>query len=865
VNRLASCWLSWVLLSIPALGISSEVGSEAPLELTADERAFLQAHPVIRVSNERDWPPYDYFEHGRPQGYSVDLMQLLSARIGVTFEFVQGKSWEELVERLCARQIDVLHAADRPQRLLECANFSVPIIRGVNQFLTRRDHPEVRSIADLFGSVAASPRGWEQTELLKRRFGDRFRIIETTNLQEAIALVAQCEADFTTDFTNVLNYHLARLGYVGLRVQGVWSREDKGGELAALYVATRNDWPILQSILDQALAALTPDQIRHLQERWFGAGDRSTQVALSPGQLDLLQRRGPLRLCVDPDWMPIERINAEGRHEGMVADVFARLAALLDIDFVLTPTASWEESLSFIRERRCDLLSAAMETPDRRAFLDFTTPYLSFRSVIATQDHQVFINDLESVLGETFGITRGHAMSEVLRVRYPGIRLQEVATVEEGLRQVQQGRLFGFIDALPTIAYRIQTQAIQGIKIAGQLEDSQQLSWDLSIATRRDEPWLRGVLQAALDAMPQSQRQAIVNHWLSIRYERVFDYVLLWKIVAGVIGIAGVILWIVLTWNRRLARLNHELAQAQARIAAHNLELEQRVAERTRDLSETLARLERAQASLVQSEKLAALDDLVAGIAHELNTPIGNAVMLASTLSDQERGFREQMATGLSRSALQRFVDTVRDSSDILLRSLHRAGELISSFKQVAVDQASYQRRVFSLDEVTREIALSFQPRLRRSPARLEVDIAPGIRCDSFPGPLGQVFINLVQNALIHAFEGRTQGCIRIEARPAAPGFILIRVSDDGNGIPPQDLGRIFDPFFTTRLGQGGSGLGLHIVYNLVTGLLGGSISVQSTPGQGTVFEITLPLVAPQTLATDPDCPNQAPSGAPHE
>jgi ABC-type amino acid transport/signal transduction systems, periplasmic component/domain len=265
VNRLASCWLSWVLLSIPALGISSEVGSEAPLELTADERAFLQAHPVIRVSNERDWPPYDYFEHGRPQGYSVDLMQLLSARIGVTFEFVQGKSWEELVERLCARQIDVLHAADRPQRLLECANFSVPIIRGVNQFLTRRDHPEVRSIADLFGSVAASPRGWEQTELLKRRFGDRFRIIETTNLQEAIALVAQCEADFTTDFTNVLNYHLARLGYVGLRVQGVWSREDKGGELAALYVATRNDWPILQSILDQALAALTPDQIRHLQ------------------------------------------------------------------------------------------------------------------------------------------------------------------------------------------------------------------------------------------------------------------------------------------------------------------------------------------------------------------------------------------------------------------------------------------------------------------------------------------------------------------------------------------------------------------------------------------------------------------------
>jgi signal transduction histidine kinase len=471
--------------------------------------------------------------------------------------------------------------------------------------------------------------------------------------------------------------------------------------------------------------------------------------------------------------------------------------------------------------------------------------------VIATQSHQVFINDIESVLGETFGITRGHAMIDTLRTRYPGIRLREVANIKEGLGQVQDGRLFGFIDALPTIAYRIQTQAILDMKIAGQLEDSEQLSWNLSIATRRDEPLLGEIFQAAIEALPQEQIQAIVNRWLSIRYEQVFDYVLMWKIVAGVVGIAGVILWMVLVWNRRLAKLNRELGQARAQIAAQNLGLEQRVAERTRDLRETLAQLERTQASLVQSEKLAALGDLVAGIAHELNTPIGNAVMLASTLSDQERVFRQQMAAGLSRSALQRFVDAVRDSSDILLRSLQRAAELISSFKQVAVDQASYQRRVFSLDEVTREIALTLQPRLRRSPARLDVDIAPGIRFDSFPGPFGQVLMNLVQNALLHAFDDREAGCIRIESQPAAPGFIIIRVSDDGNGIPPDNLDRIFDPFFTTRLGQGGSGLGLHIVYNLVTGLLGGAISVRSAPGQGTVFDLALPLIAPRAVAAD--------------
>ena len=285
--------------------------------------------------------------------------------------------------------------------------------------------------------------------------------------------------------------------------------------------------------------------------------------------------------------------------------------------------------------------------------------------------------------------------------------------------------------------------------------------------------------------------------------------------------------------------------------------LEELVAERTAALERANAELRQAMAQLVQSEKLAALGNLVAGIAHELNTPIGNAVMLASTLADQERSFRARMATGLSRSALHGFVEAVRENSDILQRNLQRAAELISSFKQVAVDQASYQRRSFALDEVVREIALALKPRLRRSPAVLEINITADLRLDSFPGPLGQVLMNLIQNALVHAFDGRTAGCIRIESRPAGPGRLGLRISDDGNGIAPAHLSRIFEPFFTTRLGQGGSGLGLHIVYNLVTGPLGGTIEAHSVPGHGTEFLLELPLSAPQVKGESDERPQR--------
>jgi len=835
------------------------------LSLTEEERAFLRAHPVIRVGNEPDWPPYDFFEQGKAQGYSVDLMRLLAARIGVELEFVQAESWDALIDLLCSRQIDLLQPADQPRKLRDCATFSAPIVRGSNQFLTRRDAPEVRSIEDLFGSVAASPAGWEQTERLKNDYGDKITILETRDIGEAIAAVSQGRADFTTDFANVLNHHIARLGYVNLKAQGVWNWQDSEGAFSELYIATRNDMPLLQSIIDKAQAALTPDQIRRVQERWFGAGsDRAGRVALSPRQILYLENKGPIRFCVDPNWMPLQSITRDGVYQGIVADVMAELAAMLDVQLELVITESWQESLDAVRHGRCDLLAAAAATPERRSFLDFTSPFLSFNAVIATQSQRPFIYDLESALGETFGVTRGYAIIHILRARYPGIRLQEVADITEGLNLVREGRLFGFIDAMPTIAYRLQTQAIDDLKIGGILDENTSASTKLAIATRRAEPLLGEIFQVAVKALSPQEIQAIVNRWLTIRYERVFDYGLLWKIVAAVVAVAVVILWAVLAWNRRLKRLNRALSLARAQIAEQNLGLEQHVAERTRDLQETLARLEQAQASLVQSEKLAALGDLVAGIAHELNTPIGNAVMLASTLSDQERAFREQMAAGLSRAALQRFVDAVREGSDVLLRSLQRAAELISSFKQVAVDQASYQRRRFTLDEVTREIALTLQPRLRHSPASLEVSIAPGITLDSYPGPLGQVLMNLIQNALLHAFEGRDSGRIRIESQLAAPGFVLLRVGDDGNGIAPANLSRIFDPFFTTRLGQGGSGLGLHIVYNLVTGLLGGAISVHSTPEQGTVFELALPLTAPKTApgAAQSEADAQAPDAS---
>lgn len=292
--------------------------------------------------------------------------------------------------------------------------------------------------------------------------------------------------------------------------------------------------------------------------------------------------------------------------------------------------------------------------------------------------------------------------------------------------------------------------------------------------------------------------------------------------------------------------------QAEQELRDLNTQLEERIAKRTetltqanRNLEAAVRSLKDAQDKLVQADKLASLGSLVAGVAHELNTPIGNGLMAVSTLAQRVRDFRAQMAQGLRRSDLERLLSHVDTASDISTRNLARASELISSFKQVAVDQTSSQRRKFDLQQVVQEILLTLQPTYKHSHIQVTSDVPAGVVLDSYPGPLGQALSNLVQNALTHAFAGRDSGRVMVHGTVDGESLCLT-VEDDGVGIAPENLGKVFDPFFTTRLGQGGSGLGLNIVHNIVTGLLGGEIEVRCPDRGGTVMAIRVPRVAPQ-------------------
>jgi len=304
-----------------------------------------------------------------------------------------------------------------------------------------------------------------------------------------------------------------------------------------------------------------------------------------------------------------------------------------------------------------------------------------------------------------------------------------------------------------------------------------------------------------------------------------------------------------------LRKALRELNDSKTELLELNEQLEIRVSERTEQfenaniaLEESLTKLEKAYNELIHAEKLASLGSMVAGISHELNTPIGNALLASTTMELQFKDFLEKThSKKITRASIEEFLEEGIEISSTITRSNSRAANLITSFKQVAVDQTSEQLRHFDLREVISDNIATLNTIIKKSQIKIENTVPPGIVLDSFPGPFGQILSNLIHNSIVHGYSGRDPGSIQISAIEQE-NLVVVKIKDDGVGMAPSIVKRIFDPFFTTKLGQGGTGLGLSISHRIATSVLGGDLQGISPSEGGALFIITVPKSAPFSL-----------------
>ena len=291
----------------------------------------------------------------------------------------------------------------------------------------------------------------------------------------------------------------------------------------------------------------------------------SSQLDLTPEEQAYLQNKKQINLCIDPNWMPFEKIDKNGKHIGMTADYFDIFRDTLGVDIKLIPSKSWEESIALAKRRQCDVMSLVMETKERKKYLNFTTPYVDIPLVIATKIDIPYVTDIDSIVDRKVGMTKGYAFIEILKKKHPHLNIVEVEDITDGLDRVSKGELFGYIGSLASIGYKLQTAFNGELKISGKFAEE----WKLSIGVRSDDKVLFDIFQKVVDNIDQRQRQRILNNWISIKYERGTDYTLIWKILAVVffVILLGIYRhYLLKKSNTKLSSLNKELESTREEV-----------------------------------------------------------------------------------------------------------------------------------------------------------------------------------------------------------------------------------------------------------------------------------------------------------
>ncbi|SDE09704.1 diguanylate cyclase [Desulfuromonas thiophila] len=551
------------LLSLPAVA-HAQPSSPDPLGLTAAERGFLQQNRLFEVHVEPDYMPFAYVENGQAKGFVVDLADLLAERLGIRFVYRTDHTWDQALEALRNRRIDlVLAMVDTPERR-DYARFTTAVLNTYVGLATRRDDRRPKQLEDFAGRRLAVVAGYWHEAVLRTHY-PRIELVRYPDHLRGLEALAAGTVDGLLSTDPVLTFHIRRHYLLNLESRplvGDWFKTTREG------IGVRRDYPLLVSALQKALDRIDETELNALRRRWLidngGANEGGLQLTLA--QRRYLEELGEIRVAIAPDWMPLEGRDARGQHTGFSADYLALLQQLLQVPLRLLDTPSWADSVQALRDGRADLLPLAADTPSRRDALIFTRPYLDLPVVVATRDDALFIENAHQLVGRRLGAVRGYAVTELFRQRYPAIELVELASLAEGIDKVHRGELFGLVDTVAALGQAIARQGYKDVRISGQLD----LQLHLGIGVRKDAPALRDILDRAVAELGPREGPRLYNKWVAVSYRSgVRPVVVLCTALVGVL-VTGVFVY----RNRRLRQLNLQLVQAHLLLEEKSRELE---------------------------------------------------------------------------------------------------------------------------------------------------------------------------------------------------------------------------------------------------------------------------------------------------
>ena len=480
------------------------------LEFSAKERAWIAEHPTVIVANEMDWPPFDFAENGEAKGLTIDLVRRIAEKTGITVEFINGYTWAELVGKFKAGEIDVLPAVYFTSERQKYMAYTSSYATNPSVLVTRDERTEISGLEDLAGKKVAVISSFVTAEVMKSRFPD-IEQVPVGNVHEGLKAVSLKHADAFVGSIGVISHILDTSFIPNIRIVGeVWLQKR---EETKLHLGVLRENEALRNILQKGLDAITRDEMRDLRRNWipFAVMAETDKIPLTPEERDWLNAHKTISMGVDPAYPPFDIVDTKGRYRGMTADYIRLVNDRLGIEMRAVPDLTWAQVEEGLKKGEIDLAPALTETPDRRRYLRFTRPYISFPTAIVTRTDGEPAESLENFAGKKLALVKGYYYVDHIVTNHPEIEPLFVETPLEAIKAVSFGKAEGLIENLAVVSYLIAEHNVTNLRLDAEADIQ---SKGLAIGVRQDWPMFVDILNKALDSITEEEGRALKSRWI---------------------------------------------------------------------------------------------------------------------------------------------------------------------------------------------------------------------------------------------------------------------------------------------------------------------------------------------------------------
>ncbi len=786
----------------------STTKTDSSIPLTEQEKRYITQKKVIKVQNEKNWPPYNFNVNGQPKGFSIDYTNLLAQKLGLKVEYVSGYSWNDYLQMLKKRQIDVINNISKNKERDTYIDFTNIFHTAANAIYVKNGSENIDSLEKLHNKTIIMPKGFFAQQLIQKHYPNIKQILVKDSL-EALRQLSLGKADATIGKKNVLDYIISTNNISGVIPT---SFVDDSRLVSLIRMGVPKGETHLQNLLQKAQDSVTEEQLLNLKRKWFGVNTQlSTKNGLTQKEKLYLQAKQVINICTNHDLKPIEFINNNGKVEGISMDTLKLLKKQLNIEYNHIVTSSLKESLKLLNEKKCDIIPSIESKQTKIGNASLTYPYLSYKLAIITQKGIPVIPNIKAVINEKVALKQDSFIASEFQSNYPTSNIIKTNTHREAIEKVNNKEAYYTLLPLPIATYYMSKYAMNNLYISRYTN----FSYNIHMAIHNDETQLMTIFNKLLRQINEKEKREINNKWSSITIQEKFDYTLLWQILI----VVCVVIFVLLYRQSILNKHNKELKLANKEIAQLTNNLETKV-------QEEIKKNEQKTNQLIYQSRLAQMGELINMIAHQWRQPLTaisattNNLLLKTMLGNQTKKEELERELLLIDNYSQHLSSTIED-----FRNFYK--------KDKRKQQTTFEEIIQKALDITR-------PSLEHHNIEIqELYTAHEATITTYPTEINQVILNLLKNAEDILIENTiTQPRIKIHTFYDESN-VYLEISDNGGGVKGIPIEKIFEPYFSTKMDKDGTGLGLYMSKIIIEEHCNGKIDVQNKD-LGVAFKVTI-------------------------